>query len=210
LASAGIDWQALLGAVQSLDLALLVDAEHQGMFGWVEVQADNIEELCGEVGVVTHLEGTAQVRFQSVGVPDPVDQGAVGAERFGKGACAPVGRVRRLLLGRHLDDPSDKSLACLRRSSTAWRIPFEAGNARLCEAVTRTSYGAAADVQLHRDVLILLALGSGQHNPGPCNQSSLGAAPAGPSFQDQAVCIVQGDLTSTSHGHILLSEAYTP
>ena len=50
--STGIDWQALLGAVQRRDLALLVDAEHQGVLRRIEVQADDVEELLGEVGVM--------------------------------------------------------------------------------------------------------------------------------------------------------------
>jgi hypothetical protein len=116
-----------------------------------------------------------------------------------------VGRVGGLLLGRHLDDPSDEILACLRRPSTARCILLKAGNARRGEPVTPAGDGTAGDVQLDSDVLVLLALGGGQYDPGPRDQSGLGAPPAGPSFKDRPVCIVQGDLTSTAHGHMLLS-----
>ena len=34
-----------LGAVEGLNLALFVDAEHQGVIGWMQIQADNVAHL---------------------------------------------------------------------------------------------------------------------------------------------------------------------
>src|SRR5215831_6938349 len=42
--------QAWLGAVERLDLALLVDREDNGMGGRIDVEADNVLELVGNFG----------------------------------------------------------------------------------------------------------------------------------------------------------------
>jgi hypothetical protein len=40
-----------LGTVQRLDLRLLIDAEHQGLVGRVQVQTDDVADLQGKEGV---------------------------------------------------------------------------------------------------------------------------------------------------------------
>ena len=59
-----------LGAVERLDLALFVDRQHDGMGGRIDVEADDIAELLGELGVVGELECLHPVRRQAVGLPD--------------------------------------------------------------------------------------------------------------------------------------------
>ena len=48
--------QSRLGAVERLDLALLVDREHDGVGGRIDVEADDVLELLGELRVVRQLE----------------------------------------------------------------------------------------------------------------------------------------------------------
>src|SRR6266571_6127972 len=55
----GATWlhrQPRLGAVEGLDLALLVDREDDGVGGRVDVEADDVPELRGELRVVRQLE----------------------------------------------------------------------------------------------------------------------------------------------------------
>jgi hypothetical protein len=47
-----------LGAVQSLNLALLVHAQHQRVLGRVQVQTDDVLQFLGERWVVADLEVT--------------------------------------------------------------------------------------------------------------------------------------------------------
>src|SRR6266542_6215901 len=54
--AARLHWQSRLGAVEGLDLALLVDRENDGMGGRVDVEADDVPELRGELRVVRQLE----------------------------------------------------------------------------------------------------------------------------------------------------------
>ena len=59
-----------LGAVQGLDLGLLVEAEHRGPLRGVQVQADHVDELGLEVGVFGQLEHIGEPRAQPPRPPD--------------------------------------------------------------------------------------------------------------------------------------------
>jgi hypothetical protein len=48
--------QTRLGAVEGLDLALLVDRQHHGMGRRVDVQPDGVPDLGGEMGIARELE----------------------------------------------------------------------------------------------------------------------------------------------------------
>src|SRR5258705_12661462 len=44
--------QTRLRAIEGLDLALLVDGKHQSLFGWVEIEADNVLHFLSKIWVV--------------------------------------------------------------------------------------------------------------------------------------------------------------
>ena len=75
--------QARLGAVKRLDLGLFVDAEHHGMGGRINVEADDVAHLLGELRVPGELEGAQAVRSQAVGAPDALDRGEADPDRLG-------------------------------------------------------------------------------------------------------------------------------
>lgn len=56
LGLAGAHGQQRLGPVQRLDLRLLVDAEHQGAVGRVEVETDDVSDLLDEQRIGRQLE----------------------------------------------------------------------------------------------------------------------------------------------------------
>jgi hypothetical protein len=56
-ALAGLERQSGLGAIQRLDLGLVVDREHDRMLGRVDLQADDVLELGDEVRILGALEG---------------------------------------------------------------------------------------------------------------------------------------------------------
>ena len=62
--------QARLGAVERLDLALLVDRQHDGVGRRIDVEPDDVAQLGGELRVVGELELPHPVRLQAVGAPD--------------------------------------------------------------------------------------------------------------------------------------------
>ena len=46
-----------LGAIEGLDLAFLVDAQHEGFVRWIEIEPDDIVELLDKVFVAADLKG---------------------------------------------------------------------------------------------------------------------------------------------------------
>ena len=65
--------EAGLGAIQSLDLALLVEGEDHGVVRRVHVDAYHVVELLDEAGIAGKLEAPDLMRLESVLAPDPPD-----------------------------------------------------------------------------------------------------------------------------------------
>ena len=99
--------QARLGAVERLDLALFVHAEHDRVLGRVQIQADDIDELLLEARVVGELERLHLVRLQAARGPDPLHRRRADPVRLGHRPAAPVRLTDRLLVQRRLDDLGD-------------------------------------------------------------------------------------------------------
>jgi len=57
--------QTRLSPIQSLNLALLVSAQNHGMFGRTQIQADNVFQLLGKLGIAAELESSHPVRLQT-------------------------------------------------------------------------------------------------------------------------------------------------
>ncbi|MGF6851352.1 hypothetical protein OKW29_000238 [Paraburkholderia sp. CI3] len=96
--------QRRLGAVQRLDLALLVHAQHHGLERRVQIQPDDIAHLVDEKWISGELEGLLPMRLQSEGTPDP-RHGCLRHPRLaGHCARAPVSRARRYGFERACDD----------------------------------------------------------------------------------------------------------
>ena len=69
-ASSLFHWQSGLGAIQRLNLTLLIHRQHQRMLRWVEIEPDNGLQLVCEVRIVAPsvgAEGAAFQRSQTVG-----------------------------------------------------------------------------------------------------------------------------------------------
>ena len=95
--------QSRLSAVEGLDLALFVDAEDQRLVGRIEVEPDHVLHLGREVLVARDFERFDQMRLEPVRMPDPLDTAVGDPCRRSHAAQAPVGRIRRLRMQRHVD-----------------------------------------------------------------------------------------------------------
>ena len=100
--------QSRLGAVERLDLALLIDRQHQRLVRRVEVEADDVLHLVDEVRIPRQLEGLDQVRLQPVRLPDLVHRRRRDPQLRRHCALAPVGGGRRRLVQRQLHHPLDR------------------------------------------------------------------------------------------------------
>ena len=67
--------QSGLGAVQCLDLGLLVHSKHQSLVGRIQVQPHHIGELLQEPSITRELEAVDPVRLQIVAAPNIADRG---------------------------------------------------------------------------------------------------------------------------------------
>ena len=64
--------QQRLGPVQCLDLRLLVNAEHDSVFGWVQVKADDVADLLDKERIGRKLEILLPVGLQREGLQPAV------------------------------------------------------------------------------------------------------------------------------------------
>jgi len=88
--------QPRLGAVEGLNLALLIDRQDNGMVGRIDVEADDLVQFSGKLRIVGQLELADPVRLEAMSTPYPLrradaDPGCLRHRRTG-----PVtGRRRR-------------------------------------------------------------------------------------------------------------------
>ena len=75
--------QARLGAIKRLDLALLVDREHDRVRRRIDIKPDHVAELRDELRIIGELELPHSVRLKAVSAPDALD-GADGDRRVSK------------------------------------------------------------------------------------------------------------------------------
>jgi len=97
-----LHWQARLGAVERLDLALLVATEHERLVGRIEVQAHDVDQLVLEARVARELEGVLQMRLEAVALPYAPDRCGAQIKMRRQRARAPVRGRGRLLVQRRV------------------------------------------------------------------------------------------------------------
>ena len=98
--------QARLGAVERLDLALLVDREDDRMGGRIDVEADDVLELLGELRVVRQLERADAMRRELVGLEDALHRTQAHPRRLRQHPAGPVGCFSRRRPERQVDHPA--------------------------------------------------------------------------------------------------------
>ena len=97
--------QSRLGAVERLDLALLVDREDDGMGGRIDVEADDVLEFLGELRVVRQLERPDAMRRELVRLQDALHRAQADPGRLGQHPAGPVGCFSRRRPERQIDHP---------------------------------------------------------------------------------------------------------
>ena len=95
-----LNGQALLRAIQGLNLTLLVDAQHDRVLGRVQLQADNVDQFLNKLRIVGELECLHAVGLQAIGFPHALHHRGRSAQLGGQRTRASMGRCRRLLTGR--------------------------------------------------------------------------------------------------------------
>ena len=152
------------GAVERLDLGLLLDAQHDRAFGRVQVEPDEIADLLDELRILGQLPGLRPVRLEPERLPDPVHRGLVEADLGGHRTSRPMRRVARSRFERlddHLLDLGVGDLARLPRP----RLVSQTVEPMLGEAVAPLPDRTDRDPEIARDLAVVGARGRGQHDP---------------------------------------------
>lgn len=161
---AGHHRQDRLGPVEGLDLALLVDTEHDGPLGRVVVQADDVNDLFDEQRVRGQCERLGTVGLEAELPPDPSDRGLRQSRLLGHRCARPVGGVTRGLLQRRDHDVLDPVEADRRRAARALLVhqPVEPQRQEPPPPLTHRGH---VDSEIPCDVGIRRTFGAGQDDP---------------------------------------------
>ena len=87
--------QAGLGSVERLDLALLVDAQHDGVGRRIDVEPHHVAQLVDELRVGGELEPPHPVGLEAVGAPETLHRADGDAGFLRHHGGSPVGRPAR-------------------------------------------------------------------------------------------------------------------
>jgi hypothetical protein len=192
----------MVRAVEGLDLTLLVEGEHHGALGRVEVEAHDVAQLGHEGGIAGELEAAHAVGLEPVGVPDARNRGVMEAGGLGHQAGAPVcchvGR-RRGAQGA-LDD---RLLVCrgdALRAAGAWAIGQQAVEPVLLVAVEPEGHGGTGDVEGRADGATRLAGRRRQDDLGALDHALRGHAGTGEVLEPGSVPAAQRHHTD-GEGH---------
>jgi len=198
-----LERESRLGAIQSLDLTLLIDAEDERMFGGIQIQSHHVIEFLEELGILAELEGSHQVGFEPMGFPDTLHQGGVGAEVLGQRTQGPVRgcRRRRAQCGR--DNAFLKGLPGLWRSTATGRVLGNPRDAVSREALPPQAHGGATAPHDSGNVLILVTLRSEQRNLGAKDEASGCSSASRPLFQLSLFRLGQLKGRGNTHRHLL-------
>lgn len=89
-----------MGAVERLDLALLVDRQHDGVSRRIDIEADDVAQFIDELRIVGELELAPAVGLQPVRLPDATHRTRADAGRGRHHVGGPVRRLARRVLQR--------------------------------------------------------------------------------------------------------------
>jgi hypothetical protein len=163
---AGLHRQRRLGAIERLDLRLLIHAEHQRALRRRHVEPDDIDDLLGQPRIAGELERADLMRLELVLAPDPVHRRRRDPGRGRQSPHAPLhAAIRRLLqrLGQH---PLDLVIVDRARTTRTRRVS-QARHALLIETASPQPHGRQRHPELRGDLGIRRALGRAQHDPRP-------------------------------------------
>ncbi len=164
---AGLQRQAGLGAIERLDLALLVEREDQAVGGRINVQPDDVAQLLGERRVVRALECAHPVRLEVVLGPDPLYRAERDAGFFGHRPAGPVGGFAGRLGAGHRHHPRDRLVRQRRRSRWPGLVTQQTAHALLGEPALPAPHRRPAYTGAPRHLGNRQPVRREQHDPRP-------------------------------------------
>ena len=184
------------GAVERLDLGLLVDGEHSGGHRRAHVEPNQVADLLDEVGVRRHLEGVLAPGFEPEGPPDLSHRRVADLVLGRQGARRPVRGIFGCALERLDHDRFDHVVADGACGSGTGRVD-EAVEALGDETLTPLGHRRRVTAQVARHLRLgAVPNGAGQHDLGSQRQRLRRRMAPCPAFQCGAFVGAQVDLDS--------------
>jgi hypothetical protein len=198
-AAAPLHRQPGLGSVERLDLRLLVDRQHQRVFGRIDIEADNIPHLGGKLRVLRQLEASHPVRLETVRRRDPLHASVADPGSFRHRPAGPVRPLAGRLGQCHLDDSLDHRRRQRRLAGRAGGLmqqPVDAlGHEARLPAPDRRFAFAGLPLDRHRAD----PGGTQQHDPSPPHMLLRTVPRPDHGFQPLTVARPKPDLDAFSH-----------
>ena len=149
-----LDRQPRLRSIERLDLAFLIDTQHQGSVWWIQIKADNIGELLQELFISAELECLDQVRLEVVLLPNALNAHRTDTLCLGHAPYAPVRFSGRLGMQGSLDDCTDFTFRDAGDAAGTRSILFESGHSQGKEPLPPQLDSRPRYIQRLRDVLV--------------------------------------------------------
>jgi len=134
-APARLQRQTRLGAVECLDLRLLIDRKHDGMGGRIDVEPNDILQLGHKLRVTREFETSDPVRLKLVHLPDPSNRAYADPNLLGYGRCSPMSGFARRICPGSLDHPINHRLSQGRNTRRAGFVMQQTVDASLHETL---------------------------------------------------------------------------
>src|SRR3972149_1470519 len=161
--------KARLGAIENLNLALFIHAQHKGVFRRIEIESHYVLELVNKMSVSAQLEGTNSMRLQPVGFPDALDSGWTQPYHRCQASRAPMRGPGRLLLQRPLYNFTHLSFLNSPFAPGSTPILEQTGHPVCLVAITPPGDRRSTRPQLLHDLPRRHAIGAKQHDARPQN-----------------------------------------
>src|SRR5271154_4441853 len=189
-----------MGAIQRLNLALLVAAQHQRVLGRVQVQTDDVVELLDETLVVGEFERLDAMRLDAVFTPDPTHRRGAHAGGIRHRVGGPVGGIRRRGLRGAFDDGANLARRSGRAMTPATRRIFgDAVQTQIEKASTPKRHRLASYANGYGDLFVLKSVAGQQDHLGTLRKTNAGGLGVGNGAQLAALSIGEKNGSGETH-----------
>ncbi len=198
-ATAPLQRQPRLRAVEGLDLRLLVEAEDHGVSRRADVKPNDIVQFLGEGGIVGEFEQSPTMRGQTMSFPDFLNRGDGQTRDLGHGSRRPVRRLVGRRFQRHRHDGRGLVLRDRRLAGRARLVAQETVDAFFHKTRLPPPDGRLRSVRQSHDGGRAYAFGAHQHDPGAPDVLLWRVAIRDQSVEPLPVSLAQSDGYPSAH-----------
>src|SRR5713226_1629315 len=198
-ATALLHGQTRLGSIESLDLALLVNAQHQGFVWRIQVQTHDIGQLLHKVFVPAKLKSFDSMWLQVVPLPYALHSHMAQMLCLGHAARAPMRSMGGFCMQSGFNNCANLSLGNLRNTTATRSILFQTWQTQSQKALPPQLYRGSGHSYVARNVLAKHAVGCHLNDSCTLHQSHRIAPSTRPCLQGRPFFWAQSNWFCGSH-----------